>query len=369
MEAAARCSRQALPGQTRLPHVPRRPFPPTPRTEFEEQTKRETNPRRDAARLLWASGVTRGHRAAPPRPHAGGAEQGRCRARPPTFVRRTGSAAPHRPGSPAAHTAPQPRLPAWGAPPRPASAVTAPEPRRDFVTGCRTLRKKTVILVMTRLGGQKGELPPAATRRRPSSPTAQRGDPAPRTPLALPGPAAAAAPRAALPLPAPPRAPAALPVPVPVPAPARHLPGLCGDGCVTAGGDGGEGTGCGGGTGRALPPHRAPGALPGTQRHRATPGPRATPVGSGLGTPEAAPRHLRSAALSPGWKLRSVGIPVPAGSWAGCESAGSEHPGARPAAGRGDAPVNEGVGHLSELPLGGVNQPQLGLRPNPTSSP
>lgn len=138
---------------------------------------------------------------------------------------------------------------------------------------------------------------------------------------------------------------------------------------MTAGGDGGEGTGCGGGTGRALPPHRAPGALPGTQRHRATPGPRATPVGSGLGTPEAAPRHLRSAALSPGWKLRSVGIPVPAGSWAGCESAGSEHPGARPAAGRGDAPVNEGVGHLSELPLGGVNQPQLGLSPNPTSSP
>lgn len=128
---------------------------------------------------------------------------------------------------------------------------------------------------------------------------------------------------------------------------------------MTAGGDGGEGTGGGGGTGRALQPHREPGALPGTRRHRAT------PAGSGRSTPEAAPRHRRSAALSPGWKLCRVGIPVPAGIWAGCESAGGQHPGARPTAGRGDAPVNEGVGHLSELPLGGVNQPQLGLTPNP----
>lgn len=52
---------------------------------------------------------------------------------------------------------------------------------------------------MTRLGGQKGEPPSAATRHRPfPPPTTQRGDPATRTPLALPGPAAAAAPRAAL---------------------------------------------------------------------------------------------------------------------------------------------------------------------------
>lgn len=118
--------------------------------------------------------------------------------------------------SPAAQSSPQQRLPTRGAPPRPASAVTAPEPRRAFVTGCRTLRKKTVI--------RRCDAPRRAKRRTaigchpapaipPPNHAARRpGDPDPPRPT---WPRRGGSTARCAPLPVPPRAAAAPPDPVP----------------------------------------------------------------------------------------------------------------------------------------------------------